>query len=222
MMNMNNSNRYYGLVRKKECLRLTLRGWFLFFVIFLFTIFLFIKMIHPFLAPNRMVNSKIMIVEGWLPHYVLEKAALDFKTKQYQLLITTGAPKHSGSSVKSSYAKDAAKQLRALGIKSENIRAVTAPDVQRDRTYASAMAVWRWLEKTQLDTRAVTLYSVGAHGRRSYMLYHKAFPRKVRLGVVSVRNRAYDPKKWWKTSNGVKAVIEELVTYLYARLLFHP
>ena len=42
------------------------------------------------------------------------------------------------------------------------------------------------------------------------------------MGIISVENREYDPKRWWKYSEGVREVIGEGVGYVYARFLFHP
>ncbi|OGI07509.1 MAG: hypothetical protein A2Y40_07285 [Candidatus Margulisbacteria bacterium GWF2_35_9] len=219
---MDTKKLFYGLLRKKECLRPTIRGWILIlFAIILFNTVLFIR-IHPFLAPVKLVNSNIMIVEGWLPNYVLEKVAKDFQSKRYRLIITTGGSITPGSKVLHTFATDAAAKLIRLGVSSEVVVAVSAPDVSRDRTYSSALSVWDWLKNTHLEIKAVNLYSVGAHGRRSWMLYKMAFPSKVKVGIVSVPNNSYDPLHWWESSNGVKAIIEEFVTYLYARLLFHP
>jgi len=37
-----------------------------------------------------------------------------------------------------------------------------------------------------------------------------------------VPNPDYDPKYWWRYSEGVKDVTSEAVIYLHARFLFYP
>jgi len=44
----------------------------------------------------------------------------------------------------------------------------------------------------------------------------------VEIGILSGRNREYDPQHWWRSSEGVKEVLSEGAAYLYARFLFCP
>jgi hypothetical protein len=44
----------------------------------------------------------------------------------------------------------------------------------------------------------------------------------VAVGVVSIEDQTYVPGEWWKSSNGVRTVIDESIAYLYAVFFFHP
>jgi hypothetical protein len=36
--------------------------------------------------------------------------------------------------------------------------------------------------------------------------------------VVAIPNQAYEAQTWWRSSEGVKAVLEELAAYLHIRI----
>lgn len=61
-----------------------------------------------------------------------------------------------------------------------------------------------------------------AHGRRTRLLYQKAFGRRVEVGIISVHNPDYDAKRWWQYSEGVREVLGESIAYLYAKFSFIP
>jgi hypothetical protein len=42
--------------------------------------------------------------------------------------------------------------------------------------------------------------------------------REVQVGVIAVEPREYDPKRWWRYSEGVKSMISELIALPYAWL----
>jgi hypothetical protein len=86
----------------------------------------------------------------------------------------------------------------------------------------AARAVRAWLESSHPAVRAVNLYSMGPHSRRSRLLYQKAFGSRVKVGLIAHPDNSYDPKRWWASSNGFHAVLSEGIAYLYARILFYP
>jgi hypothetical protein len=62
--------------------------------------------------------------------------------------------------------------------------------------------------------------TLGAHARRSRLLFQKALGDEFQVGVIAIEDRQFDPNHWWQSSAGVRRVIDELVAYLYARTLF--
>jgi hypothetical protein len=60
------------------------------------------------------------------------------------------------------------------------------------------------------------------HARRSRLLFQKAFGPGIEVGVIAIRDREYNPRVWWRYSEGVKEVLSEGAAYLYARFLFYP
>jgi hypothetical protein len=60
-------------------------------LLFCLLIILFLSL-YRFLAKTELVDSKVMVVEGWVTDNTLKKAAIEYKSKHYNLLITTGGP----------------------------------------------------------------------------------------------------------------------------------
>jgi hypothetical protein len=44
----------------------------------------------------------------------------------------------------------------------------------------------------------------------------------VTVGIIAVSNADYNPKQWWRYSDGVREVIGESIAYIYAKFLFYP
>ena len=120
------------------------------------------------------------------------------------------------------YAQRGAAVLLKLGLTTNEVQAVPAPLVPQDRTYTSAVALRNWLREHNLKPARLHLMSEGPHARRSWLLFEKAFGRDVVVGITSVPAAGYDPKRWWRTSLGVRGVISEALAYGYARFLFWP
>jgi hypothetical protein len=54
------------------------------------------------------------------------------------------------------------------------------------------------------------------------MLYKEAIGEEIPIGIIAFENREYDPKRWWKTSSGVRIVLDETIAYIYSKLVFDP
>ena len=215
---------FLGLVKRKEYYLPTLRGWLLLLVVVGGLLVALVRGLFWFLAPTAPVDAEILVVEGWLPDAALEKAVTEFRTHNYRLLVTTGGPLREGSylSVYKSYAELSAASIRKLGIQDSQLVAVPAPRVREDRTYASAVALKLWREASGTRLRSLNLYSLGAHARRSRLMFEKALGKSVVVGVIAVEDPDYDPHLWWTSSSGVRDVLDEAIGYAYAALLFHP
>jgi hypothetical protein len=148
----------------------------------------------------------------------------EFRGGKHSGFYVTGIPLERGEPLSEygTYAELGAAVAIQLGLKAEEVFAVPAPDVRQDRTYASAVALREWLRDRSVQPEAITVVSVGAHARRTRLLYGKAFGADTRIGIIAVPDRNYDARRWWASSAGVRDVIDETVAYLYARLLFRP
>ena len=215
---------YLGLIDRKKRWSLTIRGWIILFCGAVIIITLTTTSIYPFLALNQAVPADILVVEGWLPDYALEKAIEEFKKRNYRTIVTIGTPIETGFHISKfkTYAELAATTLKRLGINEELIAVVPASRAKKDRTYASAMALKYWLLKSGLSPNALNVYSIGPHARRSRLLFIKAFGKGIEIGVLNADSLEYDPQNWWKTSNGVRTVMSEIIAYCYARFFFYP
>jgi uncharacterized SAM-binding protein YcdF (DUF218 family) len=183
----------------------------------------FVKGIHPFLAVNAPVPARVMVVEDWISMSALEDAADRFRAEGYDMICTVGASKPGEAF--DSERNDAvvvADQFLEMGLPAEQIFAVPCGDPQRDRTYTSAKVLHDWFVARGGLPAALNVVTVGAHSRRSRLLFEEAFGDTVAVGVISIPARSYDVDHWWRYSEGVKEVLSEGAAYFYARFLFQP
>jgi DUF218 domain len=183
---------------------------------------LFLRGVLPFLAVNAPVTAQVLVVEGWVNDYALEAAVQEFHRGGYSKMYVTGGPLERGEPLSEykTYAALGAAVAIHFGVPPTLVQAVPAPNVRRDRTYASALALRDWLELHGQMPDGLNLVTLGPHARRSRLLYEKAFGDACRIGVISIEDEGYDPHRWWAYSQGVRTVVSETVAYLYTRFFF--
>jgi hypothetical protein len=218
------SNKTWGLLQRRECLVPTLRGWIALLFIGASVAVLAVRGAYPFLAVNDPVRGGVLVVEGWVPDYALEETIAEFRRDHYSKLFVTGVPLESGAPLSEydTFAELGAATLVRLGFDTNAVQAVPAPRVRVDRTYTCALALKYWLRQHEIAATNVNVISMGAHSRRTRLLFSKAFGGEYKIGVISIEGRSYDPNQWWRSSEGVRTVISEAIGYCYARLLFSP
>jgi len=206
------------LFRKKEVWVPTGLGFVLFFLL-IGSLFLGItKNLYPFLAQQHPVeNSEMIIIEGWMADAELKEAAKAIHPGQ--IVITTGGPVTFGQKILQyeNYAELGAARLIEYGISPEQIVTVPAAETVRDRTYVSAQATRQRLEELGLFGKSANLYTIGAHARRSYLMFRAVFGKDYPLGVISVEPPCYNLKHWYRHSAGFKHVTMELISWIYAQ-----
>jgi len=175
---------------------------------------------YPFLAVNDPLNNGALVVEGWVPDYALQQAIAEFKQDHYRKIYVTGGPLGTGSYLAEykNFAELGAATLVRLGLETNSLEAVPAPKVRLDRTFASALALRKWLDQQRATETNFTVMSMGAHARRSRLLFEKALGKGCRVGIIAVEDQDYDSKRWWTSSEGVRGVTGEVIAYLYAKL----
>jgi len=214
----------FPLVRRRECLVPTWRGWLAILLVIALAAFAGVRGLLPFLAVHDPAPGGVLIVEGWMPDYALAQVIEEFRREKYSALIASGTPLEKGAVLAEyqSYAELTAASLRKLGADPATVHAVPAAAVRQDRTYAAALAVKAWLRENGLPDARLNLVSLGAHSRRSRLLYEKAFGPGVRVGIIPLEDREFDPRQWWRSSAGFRMVTGEVIAYFYARFLFRP
>jgi len=219
-----NSRVMWGLFRRRPCLVPTWRGLLLLLLVLLVVIGVGVQGIHPFLASNDPVREGLLVMEGWAPDYALTEALTELRSNRFEKVYVAGGPLEWGAPLSEyrTYAERGAAVFLKWGLATNQVQAVPTPPTRQDRTYASALALKRWWLEHGLTPRNVQLISVGPHARRSRLLYQKALGKDVNVGITSVPDQDYDPEQWWRSSAGVRSVIDESVAYLYAKLFFHP
>lgn len=160
------------------------------------------------------------MVEGWVPDFALNFVVAEFKRNQYSGLYVVGGPIEQGASLftQKTYAELSATTLRNKGLASGIVQEVPAPPVEKDRTYASAVALKDWLRVHDIHPANYHVMTIGPHARRSRLLFERALGEGAVVGITAIEDPSYDPHRWWETSVGVRNVIGEFIAYAYVRI----
>jgi hypothetical protein len=215
----------WGLLERKERWGLSGRGWLIFTLIALVTAYLLCLNLHPFLAVTHRVNTNVLVVEGWIQRDAIRAAAAEFNRGSYGHIFTTGGPENGSGGYVNDYQTSAsvgAEALKKQGIPDEVIQMVPSHVIGRDRTYSSAIALRETFRESNIPVHGINVLTEDCHARRTQLLYQKALGKNVEVGIIAVPNPDYNPKYWWRYSDGVREVIGESIAYIYARLFFYP
>jgi hypothetical protein len=219
------SQKLWGTLRRKERWTLSWRGWLLVTSAVLAAAYFVFLNIQPYLAVTRRVNTNILVVEGWMPRYALRASAEEFKHGSYERIFTTGGPQDGNGGYVNDYytaASVAAEGLKKIGIPKDVIQMAPSHVLGRERTYSSAIALRDWFRDHNLAIHSFNVLTEDCHARRTQLLYQEAFGKTVAVGIIAVSNPDYNPKDWWRYSDGVREVIGESIAYMYARFFFYP
>ena len=180
--------------------------------------------IYPFLSIDDPLPGGALVVEGWAPDRAMEFVAAEFRRQHYDKVYVIGGPLDSGAPLSEyqTYAQLGAAVLLKLGLSTNDVQAVPAPHVRKDRTYAAVMSLRDWWRQHGPTPTKVHLISEGPHSRRSRLMMQKALGKGVAVGVTAAPCAEFDGRDWYRCSAGVRAVISEGLAYLYARFLFYP
>lgn len=215
----------WGLLTQRPRWSLSLRGWLLLLVIALTGGAAVPLTIYPFLALTDRSDANLLAVEGWIHDYAIRSAKNEFDAGRYDYVIATGGPVHGvGPYINdfSTAASIGAHRLKREGIVADRVQMAPARTSERDRTYGSAVALRDWLHARQIPVRALNVITEDVHARRTRLLFQAAFGPEVRIGVIAVPNPDYNSARWWRYSEGVRDVLAETISYIYAKFLFFP
>ena len=212
----------WGFLEYKPRWGLTKLAWLMLLFAAILSGLIAIAKIHPFLAVSEPIEAEALIIEGWADDSVMVGAMAEFERGNYQLVLTTGGPVQKGSYLAQykSFAELAAATLIALQVPPERVIAIPTPQVELDRTAASARAVKQWLAQTNFKIRTVNLYSYDAHTRRSWWIFKSILKPEVKVGAIAHPSLDYDSKNWFTSSAGFRTILSETIAYLYARFIW--
>lgn len=213
------------MVIRREAWRLSWRGYVAAAIALAFAALGFLFGVYPFFAITERVDTRLLAVEGWVDPYAIRAAADEFRSKPYERVFTTGGPVHGTGSYTNDYntaASVGAGRLKGEGIAAERVQMVPSRVNARDRTYSSAVALRTWCQENHVPLTSVNVVTEDVHARRTRLLFEKALGSEVKVGIIAVPNPDYDARRWWRYSEGVRAVLGECIAYVYARLFFHP
>jgi uncharacterized SAM-binding protein YcdF (DUF218 family) len=181
--------------------------------------------IYPFLAVTHRVKANALVVEGWIHEYAIRAALKEFQSNHYDKIFTTGGPVEGNGGYVNDYQTSAsvgADFLKKYGLPEGSVQMVPSRVMDRDRTFGSAVALRNWFREHNMRVSGIDVLTENLHARRTRLLFQKAFGRQVPIGIIAVPNPDYNPKDWWRYSDGVREVIGQSIAYLYARFFFHP
>lgn len=209
--------------KKKEVYVPTLAGFLLLLLLFFFIIYILIKNTYSFLSPSHHPVSTTLVIEGWIPDEGLKNALAYFKRHHYRHMIITGVPitQWTYSSPFSNMADASAGTMKRLLFRDTIYRAIIPSTIQRDRTYSTFISMKSQLKEWGISSEHFDLYSMGAHARRSYLMFRKAFP-DAQIGLITDTDASFDPEYWYASSRGFRTVFGELISYFYSALFFQP
>jgi hypothetical protein len=183
-----------------------------------------VRWIHPFLAVSDPTPGGALTIEGWVQDRTMQEAIAEFHRGHYTMLYVTGGPLERGAPLSEYHttAELGGASLLRMGMPKELVQVIPTPLVRKDRTYASAIALKRWLDAHQIVLSNLTVVAPGPHARRTRLLFQKALGDATHVGVFAAKDLDYDPQRWWMSSNGFRMVMDEAIAYVYALLLFDP
>ena len=212
-----------GLLVRRNKWTLTFRAKLIFGATLIAAAIAFVRGIYPFLAITEPVPSKVLVVEGWIHPYAIEAGAEEFSKGGYERIFTTGGPVLGNGGYVNDFqtaASVGADRLKDSGVPPDAVQMVPSHVNGRDRTYSSAVALREWLREHHEHIQSFNVVTEDAHGRRSRLMFEKAFGPGVKVGVISVRSPDFDAKHWWYYSEGAEEIVQETLAYCYAKFLF--
>jgi len=215
----------FGLWTRQERWGLSARGWVCLLALAVLGGLGWVFNVQPFLAQTRRLDTKVLVVEGWIREFGLKAAVAEIQAGHYQKVYTTGGPIAGSDGATNDFntaASVGAEWLVKAGVPAELVQMVPSHVAGRDRTYSSASALRAWFRANNLTVTSFNVLTEDAHARRTRLLFQEAFGPTTEIGVIAVRNPDYDPKHWWRYSEGVREVLGENIAYMYAKFLFHP
>jgi hypothetical protein len=196
----------------------TCRGWLLVLLVVGGVTVGFGRAVYPFLALTEPVRGDALVIEGWLSDSALELGAATFLGGGYRRVYVTGGPAEKATHLAGfdSYAASGAAVLVASGLPQDVVVSVPSARPYRNRTFEAALALRDYAVLHGVELRSMDVVTLGPHARRSRLCFRRAFGREPRIGVIAVSPRDYEEDCWWRYSEGVKAVVTELIALPYA------
>ena len=213
-----------NILHRKSCLLPTLPVSLIIIFGIIIIIYIIIDNIYPFLCVNEPVKSDYLVVEGWVPDYVLKDGLIEFRNAKYKYLIVTGDSLLKGASLSKSktHAELAGEILLGFGFSRDSLIIISTSHAKKDRTYASAIAVNEWIKSSTEILTTINILTYSIHARRTRLTYEMAFNSKTKIGIIAVKSKSINPNAWWESSTGFRSVIYESLALFYTSFLFYP
>jgi DUF218 domain len=208
------------LFRHRTILCPTWAGCFCLATILLLLVIAWISYGESYLALTHRVPADILVVDGWIGRRGLRAAVDEFGRGGYRVIVASGGLTSGRWEDKpSSYAEMAAGEMIRLGIPKEKIVVAISETTESHRTFESAVAVWRTLRDAGIESKALNVFTLASHARRSALVFTKVDTLHVKIGIIGWLPAEYKTEPWWRSSERSRELLEETVGYLYEVLL---
>lgn len=200
----------------------TALGWTLLFLIGSCPILLWWFEAESFCSLNAPLPAEVLVVEAWTGTEGAAAAAIEFKhhSDSYRYVVAAGGlTSVSWASERWNSSHVAAKALYESGIFESQIIPAKADDVGTQRTFKTAMAAREALLRKGIKPKAINVFTLGAHARRSRLVFAKVFGPETKVGVVCWIPPGYNEGPWWTSSERAEDLVKETIAYLYEALL---
>ena len=180
----------------------------------------FILFAHPFLAVTQRVEADILVVEGWIPDYMLPPAAKEFHDGGYSLFLVSGLqnnPKENNMTPPD--ATRTASRLEQLGVPANALVSCPAPFVTWLRTSKTAQAVRDKVTALGLKPKGINVVTAGPHARETWVAYQHIFGEEMPVGIISIPKTNYPANRWWLSRQGLIWVPKDFIAWLKELLL---
>jgi len=176
---------------------------------------------ESFLSLTRRLPAELLVVEGWIGRDGVRAAEVEFEQRGYQYVVATGgiASAKGWEAPGLSYAEATGRELIRLGVAKDRIIVAPAKGTETHRTYESAVAVWRALQTRGIQPKAINVFTLGPHARRSCLVFAKTEGPGTKVGVIAWTPSADEAVPWWRSSDRAKALLAETAGFLYEALL---
>ena len=170
-------------------------------------------MLYDFLSCKKLYDSPYdcAVVEGWISDSQIRQAAGLIMEKAISTIIVTGSVMEFCSEYMpaDNYAEIGALRLVKAGIPVKNIIVSVGEDNKMFRTYKCALRVRDTL--CGLPYRHVLIFTSAPHARRTFAIYRRVLGSDYDIGIFPLEINGISNDNWWKSSAGVKSVIEEYI-----------
>ncbi len=119
-----------------------------------------------------------------------------------------------------SNAEYARQQLSLLGVDISSITACIGEKVEVNRTLTSALAFRDWLQKSHKEVTGINIISLGAHARRTWMIYNKILNEKYSIGIISIPDYYYSNSRSYRFIKNLREVLG-IIYYWFILIPYH-
>ena len=208
------------LVRRRTFWVPTLAGWLGLFVLIGTLVSLWWFQGESFLAKTLRQPAEVLVVEGWIGIEGVKAAKTEFDQGGYEYIVaTSGLSGNVWDLRRWTLASEAEELLLRAGLPKDRVILAIPRETDEHRTYESALASRQALAARGIHPRAINVFTLGVHARRSRLVYAKVFSAETPTGVIAWTPTHSTDERWWRSSSRAGDFLKETVGYLL-ELLF--